>query len=81
MVGGIRIYKGCRLAYMKLFYLILIMLVLLGCNHDIKFDRVGWQQQSDPAFPSQNRKYMLDDLLESYDLKGKRYSDITRLTL
>jgi hypothetical protein len=58
---------------------VVTMLTLLSCKHETKFDSIGWQQQSDPAFPSEKRKFMLNDLLKNYELKGKHYSEITHL--
>lgn len=56
-----------------------LLLVLQGCNNHIKFDRAGWSEQSDPAFPPTKRKPMLYDLLGNYHLKGKHYREITEL--
>jgi hypothetical protein len=47
----------------KAFKLLIIMtiLIILSCNRDIKFGSVGWRHQSDPAFPTDKRTFMLND--------------------
>lgn len=55
------------------------MVGLQCCSPNMKFDPVGWHERSDPAFPPDNRRYMLDDLLNNYQLKGKGYSEVIKL--
>ena len=38
-----------------------------------------WNEQIDPAFPSQYRLKMLDDLTSNYKLKGIKYSELIDL--
>lgn len=50
----------------------------MSCNSNHTFDKKGWAEQTDlTSFP--NRKYMIEDLLNNYQLKGKSYSQIIGL--
>lgn len=64
---------------MKKVVIFMIMVGLQCCSPDRKFDPVKWHEQSDPAFPPDNRRFMLNDLLENHNLKGKGYSEIIKL--
>src|SRR4051812_34119195 len=59
--------------------LILVAIVLLSCQQQMKFDKVQWQLKDDPAFPPQSRKAMLKDLQSNYKLEGMRRSQIVEL--
>ena len=59
-------------------FLMLFIILLASCNSHHKFDKKGWAEQTDlPTFP--NRKYMIEDLLNNYQLKGKSYRQIIEL--
>ncbi|MHA4807401.1 hypothetical protein ACX0G9_04825 [Flavitalea flava] len=63
---------------MRYLFFILFSILLTSCNSNHKFDKKGWAEQSDLLrFP--NRKYMIEDLLNNYQLKGKSYSQIAEL--
>jgi len=43
-----------------------------SCQSHQKFDKIQWAKEGDlKTFP--NRKYMVDDLVENYNLKGKKF--------
>lgn len=48
-----------------------------GCNE--RFDKTRWTENDDPAFPPVARKYMINDLIASYKLKGLKYNDVVAL--
>ena len=57
-------------------FLILLTFILSACQQ--KFDKQKWAQVDDlMTFP--NRKYMLEDLFNNYNLKGRKYSEIINL--
>lgn len=58
--------------------LIFLALTLLSCRTHKKFDKTKWAEVADlMTFP--NRKYMIDDLVENYQLKGKKYNNLVEL--
>ena len=60
------------------FIFLSLTLTLFSCQSQQKFDREKWAEIADlMTFP--NRKYMIDDLVKSYQLKGKKYSEIVEL--
>ena len=62
----------------RLVIFLFLALPLCSCNREQKFDKVKWAEVGDAmTFP--NRKYMIDDLVRNYQLKGKRYSEIIEL--
>jgi hypothetical protein len=55
-----------------------LTLILFSCQRHEKFDKAKWAEVGDAmTFP--NRKYMIDDLVRNYQLKGKKYSEIVEL--
>jgi hypothetical protein len=55
-----------------------LTLTLFSCQTQQKFDKTKWAEVADlKTFP--NRKYMIDDLVNNYQLKGKKYSEIVKL--
>ena len=55
-----------------------LTLTLFSCQKQQKFDKVKWAEVADlMTFP--NRKYMIDDLVKNYQLKGKKYNEIVQL--
>jgi len=57
-------------------YLLLILLV--ACSNDIKFDKTKWMNEGDlQEFPY--RKAMLKDLVTNYKLKGLSYKQMIDL--
>ena len=61
----------------KYFYLLFITLSIFSCKSHQKFDKSLWEKRDDIFYP--NRKFMIDDLVKSYKLKGKKYRDIVEL--
>ena len=62
----------------RLFIFLSLSLTHFSCQTQQKFDKVKWAEVADlMAFP--NRKYMIDDLVKNYQLKGKKYSEIVEL--
>ncbi|SRR5258706_4952013 len=63
---------------MKFSFLLIFILSASSCNPSHTFDKKKWAEHTDLInYP--NRKYMLDDLLINYKLKGKSYSQIIDL--
>ena len=56
-----------------------LLSILLSCQSEVKFDKVKWQTQEDPAFPPSSRKAMLNDLLSSYKLDQMNKSQVLNL--
>ena len=62
----------------KLFVLTLLALALISCQRKQKFDKRKWAEVADlMTFP--NRKFMIDDLVQDYQLKGKTFYQLTEL--
>lgn len=62
----------------KQFIFLLLILTPFSCQTQQKFDKTKWAEVADlMTFP--NRKYMIDDLVKNYHLKGKKYSQIVEL--
>src|SRR4051812_15554164 len=66
----------------KPFILLSFILLSFSCERaqgrEQKFDRTRWAEVGDlMIFP--NRKYMINDLLKNFQLKGKKYSEIIEL--
>lgn len=62
----------------KVFISILFIVALSSCQTKQKFDKAKWAEVADlMTFP--NRKYMIDDLIQSYQLKGKTYQQLIDL--
>jgi uncharacterized membrane protein len=53
-------------------------LLLLSCDHNIKFEKSGWLETDDPDGYA-NRENMLNDLISNHKLKGLKYSEIIDL--
>ena len=63
---------------MKFLYFSFLTLFISSCNRSHTFDKKNWSEHTDLInYP--NRKYMLDDLLKNYELKGKSYTQIIEL--
>ena len=59
----------------KYFLFIGTTLILNSCQSEQKFDKAKWAEVADlMTFP--NRKYMINDLIKNYQLKGKTYNEI-----
>lgn len=51
---------------------------IFSCRQKQKFDKTQWDEVADlMTFP--NRKYMIDDLVQNYQLKGKTFSELVEL--
>jgi len=61
----------------KYFYLLFITLTIFSCKEHQKFDKGLWKKKEDMFYS--NRKFMIDDLVKNYQLKGKKYRDIVEL--
>ena len=52
--------------------------MLFSCRIEKKFDKEKWVEVADlMTFP--NRKYMINDLVKNFQLKGKTYNEIIEL--
>lgn len=49
---------------------LVIVLYLLSCDKQIKFNKAKWSEKTDPVFPSYYRAKMLRDLVQNYKLTG-----------
>jgi hypothetical protein len=66
--------KNINLKFVNL----IICMLLISCNSDIKFDKTGWNQKGDlNNYP--NREKMLNDLMENHKIKGLKYSELVNL--
>ena len=54
----------------------LLLLILISCTQQMKFDKEKWNEQIDPAFPSSYRHKMLNDLTQNYKLIGLSCSQL-----
>jgi len=62
----------------KQFFFLLLVATFYSCQTKQKFDKAKWAEVADlMTFP--NRKYMIDDLVKNYQLKGKNYNEIVEL--
>ncbi|WP_155297306.1 hypothetical protein [Spirosoma aerolatum] len=53
-------------------------MAVFSCQPQQKFDKEKWNEVGDlMTFP--NRKYMIDDLTQHYNLKGKTYKEVIDL--
>lgn len=59
--------------------ILLLSIIFLSCESQVKFDKVKWQTKEDPAFPPQSRKSMLKDLQANHKLEGMSHSQIIEL--
>lgn len=64
--------------------LISFLSLICGCNNkkadansQLKFDKVKWQTKEDEAYPYRNK--MLDDLIDSVNLKGIQYDSLINI--
>ena len=63
---------------MKFLCLLFLTFFISSCNPSHTFDKKKWAEHTDLInYP--NRKYILDDLLKKYELKGKSYTQIIEL--
>ena len=71
--------------YREFGFIILQFVVLFffipSCNsiQQIKFDKVKWNERTDPAFPPPYRSKMLKDLTTEHKLVGLKYSQLIEL--
>ena len=72
-----QVYK--RRQILKTNFLLLVFVVtFFSCQQKQKFDKTKWAEVADlMTFP--NRKYMIDDLVQNYQLKGKTYHELVEL--
>ena len=69
--------KRQRLITFALLFAVVIV-TLFACRRKEKFDKRKWAEVADlMTFP--NRKYMIDDLVKNYHLKGKTYHQLVEL--
>ncbi len=54
----------------------LLLLILVSCAQQMKFDKERWNEQIDPIFPSYYRPKMLKDLTQNYKLIGLSCSQL-----
>jgi hypothetical protein len=62
----------------RILFLLVLFITISACHPKRKFEKERWAEVADlMTFP--NRKYMIDDLIHNYKLKGKTYYQIIRL--
>ena len=62
----------------KILLLLSIIVTVSSCQQKQEFDKAKWAEVADlMTFP--HRKYMIDDLINNYELKGKKYHEIIEL--
>lgn len=59
------------------FSIAIFIIILLGCNTQIKFDKTKWALKDDIEYPY--RDAMLKDLTTNYKLSGLKYSELISL--
>lgn len=58
--------------------LLAFVVAFFSCQQKQKFDKTKWAEVADLiTFP--NRKYMIDDLVQNYQLRGKTYHELVEL--
>lgn len=65
--------KKCTVIFFALCFL------FLSCSQQQKFEKNKWNEQTDPAFPSENRDYMIKDLTENNILIGLTTAQLINL--
>lgn len=73
-------YQGyqSRLILKKILLLLAITVTIYSCQQKQKFEKTKWAEVADlMTFP--HRKYMIDDLVQNYQLKGKTYHELVEL--
>ena len=60
-------------------YWLFLLLLCVGCQRSMPFDKAQWANQTDPAFPPECRKSMLRDLLSKHRFVGSTYADVIKL--
>ncbi|EKT4500007.1 hypothetical protein JE954_002467 [Flavobacterium psychrophilum] len=57
---------------------ILVFILLISCNSNVKFEKIGWNKKGDlNSYP--NREKMLNDLMENYKIQGLNYAELVNL--
>ena len=57
---------------------ILFFMLLISCNSNVKFEKIGWNKKGDlNSYP--NREKMLNDLMENYKIQGLNYAELVNL--
>lgn len=69
---------------MKQSGIIIVFLIIFFCScnsgdNELKFDKVKWNQQDDPAFTPPYRKKMIKDLTTNHKLQGISYKELVGL--
>ena len=59
------------------FLTLLLFLVLISCNRNIKFNKANWQKKEDGIYI--HREEMIDDLIKNYHLETLNYKEIIKL--
>lgn len=72
-----QVYQRQRILKTILLLLVIIVTVF-SCQQKQKFDKMKWAEVADlMTFP--HRKYMIDDLVQNCQLKGKTYHEVVEL--
>ena len=67
-----------RTINLRLLVFIIVAAFVCSCNSDRKFDKTSWQQRDDLGMYSE-RKEMMKDLMNNYQLKGLTYKQLIDL--
>ena len=60
------------------YIILMVILILVSCNSDKKFDKIQWLECSDLGqYPKRNR--LVNDLLENHKIKGLSYKQVIDL--
>ena len=55
---------------------LIVAIILLGCNRQLKFDKVKWLTKDDMEYLYRDK--MLEDLITNYKLKGIKYIEVVK---
>ena len=63
---------------MKYFVIAVLLIFIISCRQKNKFDTKTWMEQSEIGkYP--NRKFIVQDLIKYYKLKGTNYNEVIEL--
>lgn len=66
-------YKNLNMKTLK-YIIAIFIIILLGCDTQIKFDKTKWAMKDDIEYPYRN--VMLNDLTTNHKLSGLKYSEL-----
>lgn len=73
------IFKYYKKHFPGVLQLIIVLFFLTSCKREIPFEKNRWDETTDPAFPSEYRPQMLNDLVTKHKLTGLSYKQLIKL--